>query len=136
VLNSSQTKRTKPAKSDDDGFIRFSATAFANVIYALTPHQRNVIESYGFGSLLQFSKCYVPKKFVTWIAWQVDSKSGDIILGGKVTTLYSFILLYFTSLTVYKPGSMGNHDFFFVLKLFEVSAFVLLDSMTTSFLRS
>nr|TKW20037.1 hypothetical protein SEVIR_4G059200v2 [Setaria viridis] len=82
-----KSKRSKVTKNTDDGFTRFSATAFANLIDALTPHQRAVIEGYGFGSLLLFSKCSIPKKIATWIARHVDSKSGDIILGGKVISL-------------------------------------------------
>ncbi|RCV20503.1 hypothetical protein SETIT_4G061000v2 [Setaria italica] len=82
-----KSKRSKVTKNTDDGFTRFSATAFANLIDALTPHQRAVIEGYGFGSLLLFSKCSIPKKITTWIPRHVDSKSGDIILGGKVISL-------------------------------------------------
>ncbi|RCV11882.1 hypothetical protein SETIT_2G222300v2, partial [Setaria italica] len=53
------SKRSKVIKNSDDGFTRFSAAAFSNVIDCLTPHQRAVTEGYGFGSLLLFSKCSV-----------------------------------------------------------------------------
>jgi hypothetical protein len=58
-----------------------------NVICALSPEKKAVIESYGFGSLLLFNKCFVPIKFATWVARLVDSKSGDIIRNGKVISL-------------------------------------------------
>nr|TKW33395.1 hypothetical protein SEVIR_2G232200v2 [Setaria viridis] len=53
------SKRSKVIKNSDDGFTRFSAAAFSNVIDCLTPHQRAVTVGYGFGSLLLFSKCSV-----------------------------------------------------------------------------
>lgn len=74
-------------KKTKDGFTRFSATAFMNVISALSPEKKDVIESYGFGSLLMFNKCFVPSKFANWVARLVEPKSGDIIHDGKVISL-------------------------------------------------
>ncbi|TVU41608.1 hypothetical protein EJB05_15140 [Eragrostis curvula] len=54
---------------------------------ALNYDQKKVLQNYGFGSLLTFDKCYVPSKFVKWVARSVDHKSGDIILDGKVIYL-------------------------------------------------
>ena len=82
-----QSKKKKTVKKSKDGFTRFSPTAFMNVISALSPEKKAVIESYGFGSLLLFNKCFVPNKFATWVARLVDSKSGDIIRDGKVISL-------------------------------------------------
>lgn len=82
-----QSKKKKIVKKTKDGFTRFSATAFMNVISALSLEKKSVIESYGFGSLLLFSKCFVPNKFANWVARLVDSKSGDIIREGKVISL-------------------------------------------------
>ena len=45
------------------------------------------IEDIGFGCLLQFDRCFVPNKFVSWVASLVNYKSGDIILGGRVISL-------------------------------------------------
>ena len=82
-----QSKKKKIEKKTKDGFTRFSATAFMNVISALSPEKKAIIESYGFGSLLKFNKCFVPNKFANWVARLVDSKSGDIIRDGKVISL-------------------------------------------------
>lgn len=82
-----QSKKKKVVKKTNDGFTRFSPTSFMNVISALSPKKKVVIESYGFGSLLLFNKCFVPNEFATWVARLVDSKSGDIIRDGKVISL-------------------------------------------------
>jgi len=82
-----QSKKKKIVKMTKDGFTRFSPTAFMNVISALSSEKKTIIESYGFGSLLLFNKCFVPNKFATWVARLVDSKSGDIIRDGKVISL-------------------------------------------------
>ena len=74
-------------KKSKEGFTRFSATAFMNVISSLSPEKKAIIASYGFGSLLLFDKCFVPNSFGKWVAHLVDSKSGDIIHNGKVISL-------------------------------------------------
>ncbi|CAL4942344.1 unnamed protein product [Urochloa decumbens] len=68
-------------------FSRFSVTSFSKVVRAVSGSKRAVIESYGFGSLLSFDKCFVPWKFAKWIAQQVDYKSGDLLIAGKVISL-------------------------------------------------
>lgn len=87
VIEFFQSKKKKTEKKTKDGFTRFSPTAFMKVISALSPEKKDVIESYGFGSLLKFSKCFVPNKFANWVAHLVDPKSGDIIRDGKVISL-------------------------------------------------
>ncbi|CAN6335720.1 unnamed protein product [Urochloa humidicola] len=77
----------KTVKKPKETFSRFSVTTFSKVVSALSGSKRELIESYGFGSLLDFDKCFVPVKFAKWIAQQVDYKSGDIIIGGKVISL-------------------------------------------------
>lgn len=47
----------------------------------------DVIRIYGFGSLLLFDKCFIPNKFAKWLASHVESKSGDLIVNGKVIPL-------------------------------------------------
>lgn len=77
----------KSVKKTKEGFTRFFATAFMNVISSLSPEKKAMIHSYGFGSFLLFSKCFVPNKFAKWVAHSVDCKSGDIIRNGKVISL-------------------------------------------------
>uniref|UniRef100_K4A1Z4 Ubiquitin-like protease family profile domain-containing protein n=1 Tax=Setaria italica TaxID=4555 RepID=K4A1Z4_SETIT len=55
---------------------RFCVTDFAKVIKKLTPNQRQVIEKYGFGSLLHFDKSRL-----------VDHKSSDIVIDGRIISL-------------------------------------------------
>ena len=49
--------------------------------------KKDVIGRYGFGSLLLFDKCFVPNKFSKWLGSLVESKSGDLIVHGKVISL-------------------------------------------------
>jgi hypothetical protein len=79
-------KKPSHAKSSD-AFTRFSITIFSKIIGALTPEKKKVIEDSGFGSLLSFTKCYVPNKYAQWIAHNVDHKSGDIVIDGKIIFL-------------------------------------------------
>jgi hypothetical protein len=68
-------------------FTRFSITGFGKVISNLSMRQREIIDSFGFGSLLLFDKCNVPNKFVKWIAKLVDYKYGNIVINGKIISL-------------------------------------------------
>ena len=74
----------KSIKKSKEGFTRFYATAFMNVISSLSPEKKAIIASYGFGSLLLFDKCFVPNSFAKWVAHLVDPKSVDIVHDGKV----------------------------------------------------
>lgn len=62
-------------------------TKFAGVIDSLSEDKKSVIRRYGFGSLLLFDKCFVPKSFSKWLASLVEFKSGDLIIHGKVISL-------------------------------------------------
>lgn len=53
----------------------------------MTRNQGEIIESYGFGSLLLFDKCFVLNKFSRCVAKLVDHKSGDIVADGKIISL-------------------------------------------------
>ncbi|CAL5050886.1 unnamed protein product [Urochloa decumbens] len=86
-LSHQSKKNAKSVKKPKETFSRFSVTSFSKVVSAVSASRRDVIEHYGFGSLLNFDKCFVPWKFAKWIAQQVDFKSGDILIGGKVISL-------------------------------------------------
>ena len=47
---------------------RLNVTYFSEILEDLDVPKREVIESYGFGSLLQFDKCVIPLPFSRWIA--------------------------------------------------------------------
>ncbi|CAL5032171.1 unnamed protein product [Urochloa decumbens] len=70
-----------------DAFSRLSVTGFSNVIDALTPGNRKVIEDYGFGALLMFDHCIAPYSFAKWVAHLVNYRSADIVFNGKVISL-------------------------------------------------
>jgi hypothetical protein len=53
----------------------------------MSEDRKDVVRRYGFGSLLLFDKCFVPKKFSKWLASLVESMSGDLIVQGKVISL-------------------------------------------------
>ncbi|TVU32345.1 hypothetical protein EJB05_24070, partial [Eragrostis curvula] len=82
-----KAKKPKASKSNRDAFTRFSVTTMSKLITNMSSRYKKVISDSGFGSLLEFDKCYVPKKFVKWVASLVDTKSGDIIYDGKVIPL-------------------------------------------------
>ncbi|KAL6646678.1 hypothetical protein ACP70R_015755 [Stipagrostis hirtigluma subsp. patula] len=71
-------------KSPGSGFTRFSVKYFSEVLGSLTDDQKAVIQRFGFGCLLNFQKCAVPKRFVKWVARKVDVRSHDIVQNGKI----------------------------------------------------
>lgn len=79
--------KKKSVKKPKYAFTRFSVNGFAKLLSNLTVRQREIIESYGFGSLLLFDKCYVPNNFSKWVARAVNHKSGDIVIDGKIISL-------------------------------------------------
>ncbi|TVT97103.1 hypothetical protein EJB05_57664 [Eragrostis curvula] len=63
---------------------RCNQSYFKDVIMALNDHQKQVVTDYGFGDLLQFDGCPVPRRFVQWIADHIDEKCHDIHVNGEV----------------------------------------------------
>ena len=57
------------------------------MINSLSKDRIDVIRKYGFGYLLLFDRCSVPRIFVHWVARFVNYKSGDIVVDGKVISL-------------------------------------------------
>ncbi|OQU92436.1 hypothetical protein SORBI_3001G343766 [Sorghum bicolor] len=83
----SQSKKKKSSSHSSGGFTRQSLSEFSSVITSMSEAKKDVIRRYGFGSLLLFDKCFVPKKFTKWLASLIESKSGDLIVNGKVISL-------------------------------------------------
>ena len=46
----------------------------------MSEDRKDVVRRYGFGSLVLFDKCFVPKNFSKWLASLVESKSDDLIV--------------------------------------------------------
>lgn len=79
--------KKKPDPRPKVGFSRFSVSTFSSVIKSLSTNHQDVIRKYGFGSLLMFDECSVPRNFVHWVARLVNFNSGDIVVNGKVISL-------------------------------------------------
>jgi len=84
TISLEEAKKQKSAKRPKEVFTRFSVSSFSSILDALTPENREVIENSGLGSLLLFQKCYVPNKFVKWVAELVNYRSADIVVDGKL----------------------------------------------------
>ncbi|TVU42103.1 hypothetical protein EJB05_08492 [Eragrostis curvula] len=63
---------------------RCNQSYFKDVIMALNDHQKQVVTDYGFGDLLQFDGCPMPRRFVQWIADHIDEKCHDIHVNGEI----------------------------------------------------
>lgn len=86
-LSFSQGSKTRPARRASDGSSRQSITLFSGVIGSLGEDKKDIIRKSGFGSLLLFDKCFVPKSFSKWLASLVEVKAGDLIIHDKVIPL-------------------------------------------------
>jgi len=82
-----QSKKKRSSLRSSEAFTRQSISKFAAVVSSMSEDHKAVVRRYGFGSLLLFDKCFVPKKFSKWLASLVESKSGDLIVQGKVISL-------------------------------------------------
>ncbi|KAL6659378.1 hypothetical protein ACP70R_003418 [Stipagrostis hirtigluma subsp. patula] len=74
-------KKVSNVKSE---FCQLSRKCFADVLRELASDQIGVIERFGFGSLLKFDNCTVPKAFVQWISSCIDVRTSEILLKGRV----------------------------------------------------
>ncbi|KAL6840376.1 hypothetical protein ACP4OV_030186 [Aristida adscensionis] len=80
IAEINEDKKIRAEVIEKDAFTRFSVSYFSKVIESLSPERREIIQKAGFGSLLSFDKCFVPNKFVQWVARQIDYKTGDIVV--------------------------------------------------------
>ncbi|KAL6643993.1 hypothetical protein ACP70R_018759 [Stipagrostis hirtigluma subsp. patula] len=79
-----KSKKVRDASVKNSELCHFSLKYFGDIIQSLSPDQISVIEAYGFGSLLKFDKCSVPKNFVKWIASIIDVRTSEIIFKDRV----------------------------------------------------
>lgn len=80
---------------------RFNSKYFANDIIAkLDDRKRKIITDYGFGVLLEFDGCAVPKRLVRWIADQVDVNCYDLRIRGKLIPLEGLSVHLFLGLPI------------------------------------
>ncbi|TVU20224.1 hypothetical protein EJB05_36423 [Eragrostis curvula] len=102
---------------------RCNQSYFKDVIMALNDHQKQVVTDYGFGDLLQFDGCPVPRRFVQWIADHIDEKCHDIHVNGEVIPLTALSVhnVLGTALggnDISDTGESGKMEF---LELFDAS---------------
>ncbi|KAL6643631.1 hypothetical protein ACP70R_018397 [Stipagrostis hirtigluma subsp. patula] len=62
---------------------RCNVTYFSEVLSRLDDRKCELIDRYGFGSLLAFDKCVVPLPFAQWIADHVHVRTSDIVVNNK-----------------------------------------------------
>ena len=55
---------------------------------------------HGFGILLEYDGCSVPRNFVQWIADQVDVNYCDILVGGKVVPFSAKLVHLFLGIPI------------------------------------
>ena len=70
---------------------RWNNRYFGGIIRKLDDRKKNIIREHGFGILLEYDGCLVPRVFVQWLADQVDVNCGDIVVGGKIIPFFSRI---------------------------------------------
>ncbi|TVU02150.1 hypothetical protein EJB05_52375, partial [Eragrostis curvula] len=102
---------------------RCNQSYFKDVIMALNDHQKQVVTDYGFGNLLQFDGCPVPRRFVQWIADHIDEKCHDIHVNGEVIPLTALSVHNVLGTTlggndISDTGESGKMEF---LELFDAS---------------
>ncbi|RLN12524.1 hypothetical protein C2845_PM09G11560 [Panicum miliaceum] len=87
TITHEEAKKHNSVRRPKEVFTRFCVSNFSSVLEALTPHDREVIENSGLGSLMLFQKCFVPNKFMKWVAQLVNYRSAEIVFDGKVISL-------------------------------------------------
>lgn len=62
--------------------------------------KKKIIRDHGFGILLEYDGCSVPRNFVQWIADQVDVNCCDILVGGKVVPFSAKLVHIFLGIPI------------------------------------
>ena len=62
--------------------------------------KKKIIRDHGFGILLEYDGCSVPRNFVQWIADQVDVNCCDILVGGKVVPFSAKLVHFFLGIPI------------------------------------
>lgn len=101
---------------------RCNHSYFKRIIASLDEPKKDVIVRYGFGNLLEYDGCAVPRDFVQWIADQVDVNCGDILVAGKVIPLsaesvHMVVGVPIGGLDILEAGESGKGDFLGKFKL-------------------
>ena len=77
-------KSTADESSSAKAGSRCNNKYFGEKIRELDECKKKIIRDHGFGILLEYDGCSMPRNFVQWIADQVDVNCCDILVGGKV----------------------------------------------------
>ncbi|KAL6638501.1 hypothetical protein ACP70R_023996 [Stipagrostis hirtigluma subsp. patula] len=57
---------------------------FCDLVNSLAPDQISIIERFGFGCVLSFPNCTVPKCFVHWLSSIIDIRTSELVLKDRV----------------------------------------------------
>ncbi|CAM0906606.1 unnamed protein product [Alopecurus aequalis] len=75
-----KVKKCISEEVDRSVYTMYSVKYFVGVIKKLTPHQRDVIQKFGFGCLLLLDMHYIPSDFIRWVAGCVDPVCSHITI--------------------------------------------------------
>ena len=62
---------------------QLNVSYFSKVLDALKKEKREIIQSYGFGSLLLFDKCCIPLPFARWVVDHIQVSSSAIVVNNR-----------------------------------------------------
>jgi hypothetical protein len=79
--------KIKSVTKSKDAFTRYSVTTFSSILDSLNTSTEKSYRELWFRVTADFDKCFVPNKFVKWVANVVDYKSGNIVVDGKIILL-------------------------------------------------
>lgn len=89
---------------------RCNNTYFGEIVHALDDRKKDIIRERGFGILLEYNGCSVPRSFVQWIADQVDVNCCDIVVGGKVIPFSDLAVHLFLGIPIGGEDILQHHN--------------------------
>lgn len=72
--------------------------------------KRKIIKDHGFGILLQYDGCSVPRGFVQWLADQVDVNCADLVVGDKIIPFSAESVHLFLGIPIGGEDISQQHD--------------------------
>ncbi|KAL6608099.1 hypothetical protein ACP70R_041162 [Stipagrostis hirtigluma subsp. patula] len=83
VLSEICNFKRKKDSNVKSNFSRLSCKCFSELVNSLSSDQIAVIQRFGFGHVLNFADCSVPKSFVKWISSIVDVRTSEFVFKEK-----------------------------------------------------
>ncbi|KAL6613856.1 hypothetical protein ACP70R_036126 [Stipagrostis hirtigluma subsp. patula] len=76
--------KSKKGTNVKSNFSQLSLKCFVGVVSALSSDKIAIIERFGFGCVLSFVNCGVPKSFVNWISSIVDVRTSELVFKDRI----------------------------------------------------